>query len=219
MAVIDGPRLPPASRRPADALIVFLHGYGADGNDLIAIGREWSRALPNAAFAAPHAPSLLPGSPGRQWFPLTMRDPTEYWRGVNAAQPGLDAFLDAELARTNVSPERLVLVGFSQGTMMALHVGLRRKAGPAAVIGYSGLLPGPEHLRATTGRPELTLLHGDHDEVIPVDYMMMSASALGIAEIPVIWHICPGLGHGIDARGLAIGLDAVTRALAPPRRR
>ena len=210
MALLDGPRLAPLSRRPAQALVVFLHGYGADGNDLIALGREWGRALPDAAFVAPHAPDRLPGAPqGRQWFPLDRRDPAEYWRGVAAAAPALDAFLDAECTRQRVAPERVVLVGFSQGSMMALHVGPRRAAGPAAIVAYSGLVAGPEHLKATTARPDITLVHGDRDEVIPFPFMMLSANAFGMASIPVTWHACPGLAHGIDRRGLAIGLDAV----------
>ncbi|HEX8662833.1 MAG TPA: phospholipase, partial [Beijerinckiaceae bacterium] len=148
---ITGPRLAPASGT-AKQLVVFLHGYGADGDDLIEIGRQWQRWLPDAAFVAPHAPELLPGQPaGRQWFALTFRDPHERWRGVNHAAPGLEALLEAELARVQLPASKLALVGFSQGTMMALHLGLRRLQPPAAIVGYSGLLvleegKGPESL-------------------------------------------------------------------------
>ncbi len=122
-AALTGPRLPPRSGT-AKQLVVFLHGYGADGNDLIEIGRQWQRWLPDAAFVAPNAPELMPGQPmGRQWFALTFRDPHERWRGVNHAGPGLDAWLDLELAGHNLPASKLALVGFSQGTMMALHVG------------------------------------------------------------------------------------------------
>lgn len=203
---LDGPRLAPASGGPARALIVFVHGYGADGNDLIDIGQHWANLLPHAAFASPHAPEPCAGAPiGRQWFALTMRDPSEFWRGVSAAGPLLDRFLDAELARLHLEPRHLALVGFSQGTMMALHVGLRRRAGPAAIIGYSGLLAGPEHLGKTTARPRLLLLHGEDDEVIPMPATLMAANALAAAGIPVEWHLTAGLGHGIDPEGLAIG--------------
>jgi len=151
-AALTGPRLPPRSGT-AKQLVVFLHGYGADGNDLIEIGRQWQPWLPDAAFVAPNAPELIPGQPmGRQWFALTFRDPHERWRGVNLAQPGLEAFLDAELARLDLPASRLALVGFSQGTMMALHIGLRRVRAPAAIVGYSGLLvmeegKGPDSLK------------------------------------------------------------------------
>ena len=153
MASIDGPRLAPKSGR-AQQLVVFLHGLGADGNDLIELGQQWRDWLPDAAFVAPHAPDAYEGAPmGRQWFPLTLRDPSEFWRGVTYAAPRLEAFLDQELARHGLPAARLALVGFSQGAMMALHVGLRRPAAPAAILGYSGLLVledgrGPESLTA-----------------------------------------------------------------------
>src|ERR1700726_5126871 len=139
-AELDGPRLEPKSGA-AQQLVVFLHGYGADGNDLIEIGRAWQQYMPHAAFASPHAPEPCgQAAVGRQWFPLTFRDPNERWIGVNKAAPILERFLDAELTRRALPPSALALVGFSQGTMMALHVGLRRAVAPAAIVGYSGML-------------------------------------------------------------------------------
>jgi phospholipase/carboxylesterase len=212
-ATIDGPRLPAASGK-ATSLVVFLHGYGADGNDLIAIAREWRRLMPDAAFVAPHAPERCMASPqGRQWFPLTFRDPDERRRGVLAARPGLDAFLDSELARNGLSSDRLALVGFSQGTMMALHAGLRRKTPPAAILGYSGMLVSPETLAETTGKPPILLVHGDRDDVIPVDALFAATEALGAAEIPVEWHLSAGLGHGIDGEGLRQGAAFLASSL------
>lgn len=205
MTKIDGPRLAPKSGKP-DALVVFLHGYGADGRDLIDLGQQWQNWLPNAAFISPHAPEPCGMSPmGRQWFPLSMRDPSERWRGVVGARPALDAFLDDELAKHDLAPDRLALVGFSQGTMMALHVGLRRAISPAAIVGYSGILVGPEHLEEVTGKPKILLVHGDRDEVIPLDALFTSADALGQAEIPCQWHLSFGIGHGIDGGGLRHG--------------
>src|SRR5215468_1550757 len=143
-AELNGPRLEPRGGGAARQLVVFLHGYGADGNDLIDIGRAWQPLLPNAAFASPHAPEVCAmAGAGRQWFGLTFRDPQERWTGVNAAAPVLERFLDAELERRKLPPSGLALVGFSQGTMMALHVGLRRATAPAAIVGYSGLLALP----------------------------------------------------------------------------
>src|SRR5690349_14147860 len=156
MAIIDGPRLA-AKSGTVKQLVVFLHGLGTDGNDLIAIGQRWRDWLPDAAFVAPHAPDPCSHVPmGREWFPLTLTDPREFWRGVTYAGPGLDVFLDQELARYALPASKLALVGFSQGTMMALHVGLRRRSAPAAIVGYSGLLviedgQGPESLEAMAG--------------------------------------------------------------------
>jgi phospholipase/carboxylesterase len=208
---INGPRLKPRSGQ-ARQLVVFLHGYGADGNDLIEIGKQWHRLLPEAAFVAPHAPDACTmSSMGRQWFPLTMRDLDERWRGVTYARPALDAFLDAELASLGLDDSALALVGFSQGTMMALHVGLRRRHAPAAIVGFSGVLVGPEHLDEATARnakgqtPPILLTHGTADEVIPVEALFDSASALGKANIPCQWHLSMGLGHGIDGGALMHG--------------
>jgi phospholipase/carboxylesterase len=196
---LDGPRIEPRGVRAA-ALVVLLHGYGANGDDLIALGDGWRRSLPDAAFVAPNAPQTIPGVPGGlQWFPLTLRDPSEYWRGVAAAQPALDRFLDAELGRYRLTADRLVLVGFSQGSMMALHVGLRRALAPAGIVAYSGLLAGPERLAETKARPPVLLVHGETDDMIPAEALHMAREALAGAGIPVEWHVRPGLGHGIDA--------------------
>jgi len=203
---MDGPRLNPRSGK-AKQLIVFLHGYGADGNDLIDIAQQWQDLLPDTAFVSPHAPDRCMQSPqGRQWFPLTMRDPDERWRGVTAARPSLDAFLDAELARHGLDGSRLSLVGFSQGTMMALHVGLRRATAPAAILGFSGVLVGPEHLaEVTSPPPPILLIHGDRDDVISPEALFVSSDALGAANIPCQWHLSSGIGHGIDSPGLMHG--------------
>ncbi len=199
---LDGPRLPAASGT-ARQLVVFLHGYGADGNDLIALGREWAPLLPDAAFVSPHAPEACAGAPmGRQWFGLTFRDPGERWRGVNNAHPSLDAFLDEELARHGLPPEKLALVGFSQGAMMALHTGLRRAAAPAGVVAFSGALVGPEHLAEATARPPVLLLHGTHDEVVPFEALIQALEGFTKAGMAAEFHFGHGLGHGIDGEGL-----------------
>ncbi len=217
MADLDGPRLAPRSGT-AKQLVVFLHGYGADGNDLIDIGRAWAVPLPDAAFVSPHAPRPCGQAPsGREWFPLTMRDPGERWRGVTMAAPGLQTFLDAELARASLPPSALALVGFSQGTMIALHVGLRRAVMPAAIVGYSGLLALPDNADPATvaaeikSRPPVLLVHGDQDPLIPIDALFHAAQGLAALEVPVEWHISAGVGHGIDQEGLRHGGEFLAR--------
>jgi phospholipase/carboxylesterase len=214
---IAGPRLDPGSGR-AKQLVVLLHGYGADGRDLIEIGRQWRPWLPDAAFVAPNAPEPCAMAPmGRQWFSLSNRRPDaregadERWAGVVKARPALDAFLDAELTRLGVDESNLALVGFSQGTMMALHVGLRRKLAPASILGYSGVLIGPERLQEATardrrgGRPPILLIHGDQDAVIPFEALLLSSEELAKADFPTQWHLSIGVGHGIDNSGLRHG--------------
>ncbi len=222
---LTGPRIDAKSGR-ARRLVVFLHGYGADGNDLIEIGQQWREILPDTAFVSPHAPERCAASPmGRQWFALSASPPDDprgaedRWRGVNAARPGIDAFLDEELVRLGLDESRLALVGFSQGAMMAMHVGLRRARAPAAILGYSGLLVGAERLgeaRARDARgepPAILLVHGDQDPLIPVDAMFIAANAFAAAEIPCQWHLSMGVGHGIDGGGLRHGGLFLAQAL------
>jgi len=222
-AKLDGPRLNPRSGA-AQQLVVFLHGYGADGNDLIEIGRAWQNLLPGAAFVAPHAPEACAmASGGRQWFALTFRDPNERWVGVKQAAPILNEFLDAELARHRLPPSALALVGFSQGTMMALHVGLRRANAPLAIVGYSGLfvLPPGGDAQAIAAevrvRPPVLLAHGDQDELIPVQALFQAAQGLAALDVAVEWHVSAGVGHGIDGEGLRHGGEFLARCFAAAR--
>src|SRR5262245_45483434 len=140
MAALTGPRMPPL-RGEATHLVVLCHGYGADGQDLMGLAPNWRNLLPTTAFVAPDAPEAVPGMPrGRKWFGLSRMDQSEMRAGVERAAPILDAFIDAELVRLNLPGDRLALVGFSQGTMLALRVGLSRSVKPAAIVGYSGLM-------------------------------------------------------------------------------
>jgi phospholipase/carboxylesterase len=223
-AELDGPRLAPRSGA-AQQLVVFLHGYGADGNDLIDIGRAWQQMLPHAAFVSPHAPEPCGQAPvGRQWFALTFRDPNERWIGVNKAAPVVERFIDAELARHKLSGSALALVGFSQGTMMALHVGLRRAVPPAAIVGYSGILVIPEDLEektfaaSITSRPPVLLVHGDRDDLIPPQALFQGSQGLAALGVPVEWHLSAGVGHGIDAEGLRHGGEFLARQFAAAKR-
>jgi phospholipase/carboxylesterase len=214
--ILDGPRLAPLSGT-AKMLVVFLHGYGADGRDLIDIGREWQKDLPDAAFVSPHAPEPCGMGQGRQWFALTFRDESERWRGCVHAAPALNGFLDHELAKHGLEPDRLVLVGFSQGTMMSLHVALRRPKA-LAVVGFSGMLvaehgKGPEALKAETpSQPPILLVHGSDDQVIPLEALFMSSGLLADSGVPVEFHMSLGLPHSIDREGLRHGLEFVKAA-------
>lgn len=197
---LDGPRRPSASGR-ARSLVVLLHGYGASGDDLIDLADMISPDMPDTAFAAPHAVETMP-YPGRtayQWFPLTELEPAALAAGSRSAAPALDGFLAAELARHNLQPSRLALVGFSQGTMMALQVGLRQALAPAAIVGLSGVIAGAETLKGEiTCRPPVLLCHGAADEVIPAAALLLTREALSDAGVPVEWHLQERLGHGID---------------------
>ncbi len=205
---LTGPRLP-ATRGTPTHLVVLVHGYGADGNDLIGLAPHFQRAMPTAAFVAPNAPTRLAG--GYQWFPISRMDPHEMQRGVKAASPVLEDFLEAELARLGLARDRLMLIGFSQGTMLSLAVGLSKPC--CAILGYSGLLTGGDSLGELGPQtPPVMLVHGDADSTIPIDALLYSATALGNAGARVQWHISGGAGHGIAPDGLALGVRFLTMA-------
>ena len=203
---LAGPVVPAASGHTKQ-LVILNHGYGSDGNDLIALAPYWQRLMPDATFIAPNAPQRCDGNPmGYQWFPITRLDPIEIERGVRSAAPILGAFIDAQLARHDVPPSRLALVGFSQGTMMSLHVGLRRAVPPACIVGYSGALAAPEKLaEEMTSQPPVLMLHGAMDDMLPVSRMHDAVEQMGKAGISVQWHVSPQLGHSIDQQGLELG--------------
>jgi phospholipase/carboxylesterase len=216
---LSGPRLPP-QRGAATHLVVLCHGYGADGNDLIGLAPHWQRSLPTVAFVAPNGPERCPGSPGFQWFAISRLDPGEMQKGVESAAAVLNAFLDTELARLELPGDRLALVGFSQGTMMSLHVGLKRSVKPAAIVGYSGMLArGTAMEPLPSNTPPILLVHGDSDQMIPPDAMFATAGMLGHAGACVQWHVAPGVGHGIDPVGLEMGGKFLSMAFRHQLRR
>lgn len=218
---ITGPSRAPASGGPAKQLVVMLHGVGADGNDLIGLAPHWQQLLPDAAFVSPHAPEPCEMSPmGHQWFSLGRYDPNMMRRdpahtaevygamrqGADGVAPLLNAFIDAELASHGLADDKLALVGFSQGTMMSLHVGLRRERSPACILGFSGSLLGADRLAdEIRQKPPVMLIHGDADDVVPVQALLDATSGLGAAGVTAQWHISNGVGHGIAPDGLELG--------------
>jgi len=190
------------------SLVVFLHGYGANGKDLIDIGRAWQPLLPGCAFVSPDAPEPCAMNPmgGFQWFDLASQNESDYLAGAQKAAPFLNDFLDQQLAHYGLDQSKLSLVGFSQGTMMALHVGLRGTKALAGIVGYSGKLLGAQTLNAEiTHKPPVLLVHGAQDEVIPVGALGEAETTLKQTGVPVQAHISPQLGHGIDEKGLRLG--------------
>lgn len=204
---LSGPRMPPRAGGAPRQLVVLLHGVGADGNDLIGLAPALAQRLPHAAFVAPNAPDPCDMAPfGYQWFSLQDRRPQALLLGVQAAAPLLDAFLDAELERLGLADHQLALVGFSQGTMMSLYLAPRRPRAIAGVLGFSGALLGGESLPAEVrSRPPVFLIHGDADEIVPVEALFGAVAGLQAAEIPVQWSVHQGLPHAIDPQGIEHG--------------
>lgn len=216
MNLLSGPHHAPASGLAPQQIVVLLHGYGSNGADLLSFAPFWARSLPDALFVAPNAPERCPGAPGGyQWWGLASFDRAALAAGARRAAPALDAYLDSLLAEHRLTPDRLLLVGFSQGTMMALHVAPRRERAVAGVIGYSGMLADPtpraEEIRS---RPPVLLVHGDADDVMPIAGLHDAASSLRRLGIEVETVVRPGLAHSVDSEGLALGERFAQHVLA-----
>ena len=204
---LSGPSRPPASGGKPSRLVILLHGLGADGNDLIGLTPYWAPMLPEAEFLSPNAPFPCDMAPyGYQWFSSQDRSPVAVLAGVRAAAPILDAFIDEALAVRGLSDGDLALVGFSQGTMMSLFVGLRRARPVAGIVGFSGRLLAPELLAGELrSRPRTLLVHGTEDPLVPYASLAAAETAMTAAGIAVETLTCPGIGHSIDEAGLRRG--------------
>ncbi|WP_281300718.1 MULTISPECIES: alpha/beta fold hydrolase [unclassified Iodidimonas] len=214
--MLSGPELAPAHGISPDSLVIFAHGYGSNGADLISLAPHFQNILPGAHFLSPNAPQPCPGAPqGYQWFPLTSISRAERDEGTAAAAAILDHYIDRQLDRFDLPANRLALVGFSQGTMMSLHVGLRRKQALAGIVGFSGSLASPGRLIEEMGPPPPVLLvHGAADDVVPVWLMFEAFGAMEAAKIPVERHISQNIAHSIAPDGLRKAVEFLKKHLA-----
>lgn len=208
----------PLSGGPAKQLVVLLHGVGADGADLFGLVPYVAPMLPDAVFVSPDAPFAYDMAPfGRQWFSLQDRSGPALAAGIRATAPILDAFLDAKLAEHGLDDGALALIGFSQGTMMSLHVAPRRARACAAIVGFSGAVVAAESLGAEiVSRPRVLLVHGDADPVVNPASLAAAEQALGAVGIPVLAEMRPGLEHSIDGPGLALATAFLRQAFGLP---
>jgi phospholipase/carboxylesterase len=205
MTKLEGASYGPHNEGKPGHMVILLHGYGADGDDLIGLAPVMGPLMPDVVFHAPNAPQACEGNPfGYQWFPVSRLDPELALAGVRGAAADVDAFLDEKMAEHGLDESKTALVGFSQGTMMALHVGLRRAKPLAGIVGFSGMLAGPEILKdEIKSRSPILLAHGDSDEMLPHVLTERAAEALRQNGVPVTVHIAEGVGHGINETALS----------------
>jgi phospholipase/carboxylesterase len=216
MPRLSGPSRPPASGGKPRRLVILLHGLGADGNDLIGLAPYWARLLPDAEFLSPNAPFPCDMAPhGYQWFSSQDRSLEAVLGGVRAAAPILDAFIDEALEQRGLGSGELALVGFSQGTMMSLFVGLRRAEPVAGIVGFSGRLLAPELLASELrSRPPILLVHGTEDPLVPYSSLAAAETTLKAAGVPVETVTSVGIGHSIDDQGLRQGGQFLKKVLS-----
>jgi phospholipase/carboxylesterase len=200
------------ARGQAKHLVILLHGYGADGNDLLGLADPLGEHLPDTVFVAPNAPNKCSGNPfGFEWFPIPWLDGSSEEAaksGMASAVDDLNAFIDKTMKDEGLGAAETMLLGFSQGTMMSLHIAPRRGEPFAGIVGFSGRLLEPETLtEATISRPPILLVHGDQDDMVPVASLPEAADALSAAEFPVYTHISKGMAHGIAPDGLGVALQ------------
>ena len=213
--IVNGKSLKPRSGAAPRQIVVLLHGFGSSGADMIALAPHWQDALPDALFLAPHAPQRcgIMGA-GYQWWGLSGFAPSALAAGAASAAPAIDAFIDKKLEQYGLTEAQLALVGFSQGTMMALHIGLRRARAVAAVVGYSGMLTGVAGLaHKEIAKPPVLLVHGTADPVVPIAALHMAESELKRLGVPVTTHVSFGVAHSVDPVGLRLGRDFIAKAL------
>jgi phospholipase/carboxylesterase len=218
MNKLEGPSHGPHAGGKPGHLVVLLHGYGADGEDLIGLAPVLAPLMPDVVFHAPNAPYPCEGNPmGFQWFGINRLDPASRLAGTRAAAPFVDTFLDETLAKYDLDESKTVLVGFSQGTMMALHVGLRRAQQVAGIVGFSGAMAGGDVLKDEIKvRPPVLLVHGDADPMLPHQLTEEAAVALQRNGVEVAVHIAAGVGHGIDQTGLSHAARFLLKVLKLP---
>ena len=217
MTVLESARKASKSGK-VTGLVIFVHGYGADGNDLLSLGDPLAEQMPDTVFYAPNAPNKCQMNPmGYEWFPIPWIDgSTEKVAntGMNGAAQMFDDWLTEVMEVEGVTAAQTFLVGFSQGTMMSLHVGPRRAEKLAGIIGFSGRLLRPEALNEAHTKPPILLIHGDADEVVPLVSMPEAADALTAAGFEVFTHISKGTGHGIAPDGLSLSLQFMIKMFA-----
>jgi phospholipase/carboxylesterase len=210
--IVNGSSEQPLSGQAPRQIVLLLHGFGSNGADLISLRRNGNRSCPMRWSWPPMRRNDACIGEGYQWWALSELNPAAMTAGAASAAPAIDAFIDRKLAQYGLTEDNLAIVGFSQGTMMALHVGLRRQRQVASIVGYSGMLTGAQELaHVPIRKPPVLLVHGDADPIVPVSALHYAQTELERQGVPVTSHVSRGLGHSVDETGLRLGQDFIAR--------
>lgn len=215
---LHGPTFAPASGGAPKQLVILCHGVGSDGQDLIGLAPYFAKVLPDAQFVSPNAPYAFDMAPvGYQWFSLENPTPESRLEGTQAAAPLLNDFIDNQMQMYGLSDGDVALVGFSQGSMMSLHVGVRRQKALAAIVAYSGALIGPELVvHEVKSQPPILMMHGSTDDVVPPDALYEGVAVLQAAGLNVKGEVIPNLGHGLNDQSILAGMAFLAESFGVP---
>ena len=196
-------------------LMIFFHGYGSNGDDLIGLSNVFNKIIPNTIYLSPNAPTPT-GFGGYQWFPLSNLSNRELETGTISVAPYVHDFIDQALAFYNIEPENLILAGFSQGAMITLHVGIERKIAPTALFAYSGALTAVNNIeKRIQSKPPIFLCHGAEDDVVLPEYTTKAADILTALGFTIEKHIIPKYPHTIPPEGLVESLKFLNAYIKP----
>lgn len=213
---LKGPYKLPSGNKKPEKLVVFLHGVGSDGYDLIGLADDFEEIIENAVFLSPNAPFKYENFPtGYQWFSLSDYNPDKLYHGIKQALPILKTYIDKNLEKYSLEYKDLVLVGFSQGAMMSVQLALRLPNPCLAVISFSGAIIKPEELvEDINSKPYICLIHGENDHVVPISKHHASVQILKNIQVPFKEYILKDLAHSINLEALKLAKNFLSECLS-----
>ena len=207
--------VPPFLEGKPQQAIILCHGYGGDGKDISVLANNWRRFLPNAIFLCPDAPEICSvNSEGYQWFDLMSEDESKIVENSLIAEKKLNLFIDEILESLNLPPDKLGLVGFSQGCMLALQTALKREDKIKCILGYSGKIMNKNYLNGKiVSRPNIFLMHGDKDTVVPLSHLLEAKEFFNKNNYKIKTKIFKNCEHKISVKGSSLGLEFLKQNL------
>ena len=212
---LDVTSISPLSKNKPRQVIVLCHGYGGDGKDISVLAINWQRFLPDAIFLCPNAPEVCSVNPqGYQWFDLTIEKEEVILEKSLIAEEKLNTFLDQVFDNLQLEPNNLALVGFSQGSMMSIQVGLKRKKQINCLIGYSGKIINQKHLLDNiNSKPKIFLMHGANDTIVPPTHLLEAKEYLNKCGLKIKTKLFKNCDHRIPVEGSSLGLSFLRKSL------